>query len=119
MGVNLTKLTFKSPVPFSMLPPIALVLLLATDLAAAARYAHHTAHTRPARPHKPKPDIHKHPGRSDPARGHPVHWSKPPESAMKGEWKGRVVYEWGYYDGQWLNGKWHGQGECHHDDDGR
>jgi|TARA_B110000091_G_C13693258_1_gene423007 hypothetical protein len=38
---------------------------------------------------------------------------------MKGSWIGRVIYEWGYYDGEWENGDWHGKGECHHDEDGR
>lgn len=48
-----------------------------------------------------------------------VHWAKPPPEAREGKWVGRVVYEWGYYDGEWLDGRWHGHGECHHDDDGR
>ena len=96
-----------------------LLLITLTTLSTGQRMSHHTAHSAPARKHKPKPNIHEHPGRSDPPRGHPVYWSKPPQSGMKGKWIGRVIYEWGYYDGEWNNGDWHGKGECHHDDDAR
>ena len=108
-----------TPPLFLLLGFLLGVLLLISVPARAYRKAHHTAHSRPARPHKPKPDIHQHPGKTDPPRGHPVHWAKPPPDARKGKWIGRVVYEWGYYDGEWQDGSWHGVGECHHDKDAR
>ena len=49
----------------------------------------------------------------------PGHVRKPPQEHRKGFWHGHVIYDWGYYEGDWEDGRWHGHGVCHHEDDGR
>ena len=54
---------------------------------------------------------------------HEYYGSPPKPFNRKGEWHGTVHYDWGYYKGPWLNGRWHTKegevGECHHFDDER
>ena len=48
---------------------------------------------------------------------HYVH-SPPKPFDKKGAWYGTVHYDWGWYQGPWLNGRWHTEegevGHCHH-----
>ena len=44
--------------------------------------------------------------------------SPPKPFDRKGTWHGTVHYDWGWYQGPWLNGRWHTEegevGHCHH-----
>lgn len=59
-------------------------------------------------------------GQPPKASKHVQHYvQSPPEPFnKKGTWYGTVHYDWGWYQGPWLNGRWHTEegevGHCHH-----